>query len=199
MTRPSARVNECCSVIRWNHLCPPQRAGEVTNTAVSSLNARAGFGSTEPVHEREKKKTTKTTNGDRREKMNGLERWRGGGLCSLQVDTPQVSRRGDGVALRAQLLVPLWWTESQWLARLLGKSSSLSVVAESLIKWDRSKSKIKGVTSSQLTSFTVFWLNRHFMETWLVSYLRTEKSLVADLKSPLLWWRADEVTQEAPR
>lgn len=27
-------------------------------------------------------------------------------MCSLQVDAPQVSGRGDGVALRAQLLVP---------------------------------------------------------------------------------------------
>lgn len=40
-------------------------------------------------------------------------------MCSLQVDAPQVSGRGDGVALRAQLLVPLWRKERGKLA--LGK------------------------------------------------------------------------------
>lgn len=34
-------------------------------------------------------------------------------VCSLQVDTPQVSRWGDGVALWTQFLVALWRTEWQ--------------------------------------------------------------------------------------
>lgn len=62
---------------------------------------------------------------DRKDKEE-LGRRRRGRCAPLQVDAPQVSGRGDGVALRAQLLVPLRWTERQRLETLPRGEASMT-------------------------------------------------------------------------
>lgn len=78
-----------------------------------SLGALGGSGSANRV-------TARTNDDQRWRQMNGSAWQRGKcvwGLCvyvcSLQVDTPQVSRWGDGVALWTQFLVALWRMEGQ--------------------------------------------------------------------------------------
>lgn len=95
---------------------PPERASGVSKTAVLSLYALGGFGAADPGHNRERERENKWRSTGRAMKskmrggMDGKDEEAGVCVCvcSLQVDTPQVSGWGDGVALRAQLLVPLW-------------------------------------------------------------------------------------------
>ena len=88
-----------------------KRFNRVSKTDVLSLYALGGFLRYDPGHERGRKLLVINGEGDEIQdgRRNGLvgRRGRGVGVCALQVHTPQVSGRGDGVALWAQLLVPL--------------------------------------------------------------------------------------------